>query len=55
MLNETNSELEEMDTCASRDEAYERTQETISIDEFAEPAYEYDFDYYEYLDERYCE
>lgn len=36
-MDETNSELEEMDTLESRDEAYERTKETIPEDEFAEP------------------
>ena len=41
-MNETNSELEEMDTIEACDEAYERTRETMPIDEFAEPAYDLD-------------
>ena len=49
-MNETNAELEEMDTVESRDEAYERTLETTPIDEFAEPYVDY-FGAYEY-DER---
>ena len=44
-MNETNSELEEMDTIESRDEAYERTRETVTIDDFM---YEYEYDEYDW-------
>ena len=49
-MDETNSELEEMDTVESRDEAYERTKKTMSIDEFM---YEYEYDRNEFMYE--CE
>ena len=38
-MNETSSELEEMDTIEARDEAYERTSEAITIDEYEDPDY----------------
>lgn len=41
-MNETNAELEEMNTIEARDEAYERARNTMPIDEFAEPAYDLD-------------
>ena len=40
-MNETNAELEEMGTVEARDEAYERTRETMPIDEFTEPYLDY--------------
>ena len=40
-VNETNAELEEMNTVEARDEAYERTRETMPIDEFTEPYLDY--------------
>ena len=39
-MNETNAELEEMDTVEARDEAYERTRETVLIDEYVDYDYE---------------
>ena len=42
---ETNAELEEMGTIEACDEAYERTRETVTIDDFM---YEYEYDEYDW-------
>ena len=43
-MNETNAELEEMDTVKARDEAYERTKPTYSVLDDIDPPIE---DYWE--------